>query len=77
MLSQETYVLVGIGLYGGWAIWHPAIRCMYVVLFPIHALLFEVMKSSAPDVKKIVTAQWFRCMLFLFLLWGVLAAFSK
>lgn len=77
MWDQYGYILVGIGLYGGWAAWHPAIRCIYVLLFPVHAILFEVMKAAAPDVKNVITAQWFRSLLFCFLIWFVLATFSK
>ena len=51
-LMALGYVAVGAGLAGGWKHWGAGARVLYVVLFPLHALL----GSLARDLWKLLTA---------------------
>jgi hypothetical protein len=44
------YVLLGIGLTGGWKHWSPRARTLYCCVFPVHALIGSAVSDAWPFI---------------------------
>jgi hypothetical protein len=68
------YVVVGLGLLGGWPHWSDQAKAVYAVLFPLHALVAAIARDLWPRTDKgksaWVTVIVIIAILLLLAIWG-------
>lgn len=70
LTASIIYILFGFGVRGGYPHWSENVRTIYVLLFPIHAVVFQCLFSR--PVQSVLHSWHFWGFVMVFVFWTIM-----